>query len=80
MKKKWFDRNCFGLRKEVIRRGRKICRSKATHEQRMVFFSKKNELRKMVKIKKKEFRQCILNQLNTLEENNPKQYWSQIKF
>ena len=40
-KNKWFDRNCFGLRKEVIRLGRKICRSKATHEQRMVFLVRK---------------------------------------
>ena len=62
-KQKWFDRNCFGLRKEVL----KICRSKATHEQGMVSFSKKRELRKMVKIKKKEFRESILNQLNYLD-------------
>ena len=32
----------------------------------------------MVKIKKKEFRQSILNQLNNLEENNPKQYWKLV--
>ena len=41
-------------------------------------FSKKKELRKMVKIKKKEFRQSILNQLNNLEESNPKQYWKLV--
>ena len=77
-KKKWFDRNCYALRKEVIRLGRKLCRSKVTHEERMLFFNKKKELRKMVKFKKKEFRQNILDQLNNLEENNYKQYWKLV--
>ena len=77
-KKKWFDRDCYILRKDVLRLGRKMCRSKATHEQRTVFFSKKKELRKLVKFKKKEFRQNILNQLNNLEENNPRQYWKLV--
>ena len=79
-KKKWFDRDCYGLRKEVIRLGRKMCRSKVTHEQRIVFFSNKRELRKLLKFKKKkkEFRQNILSQLNNLEENNPKQYWKLV--
>ena len=26
--KKWFDRNCYALRREVIRLGRKLCMSK----------------------------------------------------
>ena len=79
-KKKWFDRNCYALRKEVMRLGRKLCRSKVTHEERMLFFSKKKkkELRKIVKFKKKEFRQNILDQLNNLEENNPKHYWKLV--
>ena len=77
-KKKWFDRNCYALRKEVIRLGRKLCRSKVTHEERMLCFSKKKELRNMVKFQKKEFRQNILYQLNNLEENNPKQYWKLV--
>ena len=77
-KKKWFDRDCYGLRKEVIRLGRKMCRSKVTHEQRIVFFSKKRDLRKLLKFKKKEFRQNILSQLNNLEENNQKQYWKLV--
>ena len=77
-KKKWFDRNSYALRKEVIRLGRKLYRSKVMPEERMLFFSKKKELRKMGKFKKKEFRQNILNQLNNLEENNPKQYWKLV--
>ena len=32
----------------------------------------------MVKFKKKEFRQNVLDQLNNLEENNPKQYWKLV--
>ena len=48
------------------------------HEEWMLFFSKKKELRKMVKFKKKKFRQNILDQLNNLEENNPKHYWKLV--
>ncbi|MEW8544065.1 MAG: reverse transcriptase family protein [Candidatus Thiodiazotropha sp.] len=77
-KKKWFDRDCYALRREVLSLGRKLCRSTVTHEQRMLFFSKKKELRKMVKVKKRVFRQNILDQLNNLEENNPKQYWKLV--
>ena len=32
----------------------------------------------MVKAKKKVFRQSILDQLNSLEENNPNQYWKLV--
>ena len=40
---------------------------------------KKKENRKNGKIKtKKEFRQNIFDQLNILEENNPKQYWKLV--
>ncbi|MCU7800906.1 MAG: reverse transcriptase family protein [gamma proteobacterium symbiont of Lucinoma myriamae] len=78
-KKKWFDRDCFTLRREVIRLGRKLCRSSITHEQRLVFFKKKKELKKIIKLKKNLFRQSILTQLSNLSENNPKQYWNLVK-
>ena len=39
-KKKWFDRDCFSLRKEVIKFSRQLCRANATHETRILFFSK----------------------------------------
>ena len=44
----------------------------------MLFLSKKKELRKMVKLKKTVFRQNILDQLNNLEVNNPKQCWKLV--
>ena len=42
------------------------------------YFSKKKELRKMVKFQKNGFLQNILDQLNNLEENNPQQYWKLV--
>lgn len=36
--KKWFDTDCFVLRREVIKLGRRLCRPGATHLQRMVFW------------------------------------------
>ena len=48
-KNKWFGRDCFSLRKEVIKLGRQLCRTRATHEKRMVFFKRKMELRQLIK-------------------------------
>ena len=45
-KKKWFDRDCFALRKEVIKLSRQLCRANATHETRILFFKRKKELRR----------------------------------
>lgn len=45
-KKAWFDQDCYKLRKEVIKLGRKLCKIDSTHEQRQVFFRKKKELKK----------------------------------
>ena len=45
-KKKWFDRDCYTLRREILRLGRKLCRSKVTHEQRMLFLVEKGNLKK----------------------------------
>ena len=44
-KKKWFDRDCLSLRKEVIKLSRQLCRANATHETQILFFQKKKELR-----------------------------------
>ena len=50
-KKKWFDQSkkisndqdCFKLRKEVVKLGRKLCKINSTHEQHVVFFRKKKD-------------------------------------
>ena len=56
-KKKWFDRDFFSLRKEVIKLNRQLCRANATHETRILSFQKKKELRRLIKTKKKSFKQ-----------------------
>ncbi|MES9993748.1 MAG: reverse transcriptase family protein [Candidatus Thiodiazotropha sp.] len=78
-RKKWFDQDCFNLRKEVVKLGRKICKTNSTHEQRLVFFKKRKELKKTVKLKKKIFKQNILDQLNDVSERNPKEYWRLVR-
>ena len=78
-KKKWFDRDCFSLRKEVIKLSRQLCRANATHETRILFFQKKKELRRVIKTKKKSFKQHILDQLNDMSDSNPKRYWNLVK-
>ena len=78
-KKAWFDQDCYKLRKEVIKLGRKLCKVNSTHEQRQVFFRKKRELKKLAKHKKQLFKQFILDQLNDLSDGNPKQYWQLVK-
>ena len=52
-KKKWFDIDSFSLRKEVMKLGRQLCRTRVAHETRLLFFKKKKELRHLIKTKKK---------------------------
>ena len=78
-KRKWFDRDCFSLRKEVIKFGRQLCRTRAAHETRLLFFKKKKELRHLIKTKKKSFKQQILDQLDNMSDSNPKRYWNLVK-
>ena len=67
-KNKWFDRDCFSLRKEIIKLSRQLCRANATHETRILFFQKKKELRRLIETKKKSFKQHKLDQINDMSE------------
>ena len=78
-KKKWFDRDYFSLRKEVIKPSRQLCRVNATHETRILFFKRKKELRRLIKTKKRSFKQHILDQLNDMSGSNPKRFWNLVK-
>ena len=48
-------------------------------KQRALCFKKKKELRRLIKTKKKMFKQHILDQLNDMTDNNPKRYWNLVK-
>ena len=78
-KNKMFDKDCFSLKKEAIKLSRQLCRANATHETRILFFQKKKELRRLIKTKKKSFKQHILDQLNDMSDSNPKRYWNLVK-
>ena len=47
----------FKLRKEVVKLGRKVCKINSTLEQRVVFFKKKKEFKKLIKCKKQLLKQ-----------------------
>ena len=50
-KKKWFDRDCFSLRKEVIKLRRQLCRAHVMKHE-IYFFNRKRNLG-FIKTKKK---------------------------
>ena len=44
------------------------------------FFKINKEYAKLSKYKKKQFRQQIIDKLDTFQSNNPKEYWNLVNF
>ena len=60
-KKRWFDNECKIMRKELRKSGRQLFVNPENHDIRNNYFRKKKMFQKMVKHKKREIKQMIIN-------------------
>ena len=77
-KKRWFDNECKMMRKELRKLGRQLFVNPDNHDIRNNHFRKKKMFQKMVKHKKREIKQMIIDKLELLEENDPQRYWNLV--
>ena len=66
------------MRKELRKLGRQLFVNPDNHDIRNNYFRKKKMFQKMVKHKKREIKQMIIDKLELLEENDPQRYWNLV--
>ena len=73
---KWLDHDLNKLRIEIKKMGKQITNDHQNTFLRHKFFAMKKSYKKLVIKKKNSMKQAILNDLELLESNNPKEYWA----
>ena len=76
--KKWFDKDCRVVLKEVNKAKNAFGRNVFNIELRQKYYSKLKEYKKLVKYKKKKFKDNLTNTLCTAMENDPQKAWKII--
>lgn len=77
-KKVGFDQECFSMRREVRSLGRALRRNPYNKQLRDKYLTNSKKYKKLLK-KKENFARCkLVNDLCTLQSNNPKQFWKII--
>ena len=74
----WFDKSCFELKKEVLRLGKLVSKFPFDSFLRRRYFVVKKIFKKMVKSKKKIFKEPLLQKIANFESKNPKEYWEMV--
>jgi predicted RNase H-like nuclease (RuvC/YqgF family) len=75
-KTKWYDISLSSLKKNLDLRSKLFERYPRDPHVRGALFSTLKTYRKIRKFKIKEYHRKIIDQLDSLLENNPKKYWS----
>ena len=73
---KWYDANLPILRHELMKLGKQVAKDFKNQYLRHKFFAMKKRFKKLASRKKTEYKQTILEELESLEKNNPKGYWA----
>ena len=76
--KKWFDNDLKKLYWNLMNYSKTFTKFPKDIAVRNHFYKLRREYNKLRKYKQRQYRQSILNQLESLHENNPKQYWNLI--
>ena len=77
--KKWYDHTCFEMSKRLKLLG-KLCSDNPKNPYlngRMV--TTRKEYRKLIKLKKSQWKDSMIKRLEEIEETNPKEYWNIVK-
>ena len=74
-KQKWFDTSCYLLKKELKNLGSLLTKYHTDPFLRHKFFSTKKEYKRLTRRLKRNFQSEMLNKIQLLEENNPREFW-----
>ena len=73
-KNKWFDKSCFELKREVLHFGKLTSKFPSDPIVRGTFFVIKKAYKKLVKTKKRSFKEFLLQNTASFEFDNPKDF------
>lgn len=76
--KKWYDSDLSSMRSQLINKGRLISSDPFNLDLRNNFFKNYRLYNKARKYKMKSYKKSIINKLENLHNNNPKQYWQLV--
>jgi exonuclease III len=77
--RKWFDVDCEQVRKNIKYLGKKLHKNPCNNHLREAFFREKKRYKKLIKVKRKEFRQGCIKKLEQMIATNPKEYWDTLR-
>ena len=77
-KKKWFNNNCYIMKRELRKIGRRLQMHSNNFDLKFAFHKLKKEYNKMLKMTKNLFYKTIVEHLDTLHENDPKAFWKTL--
>ena len=77
-KKKWFDNNCYIMKRELRKLGKRLLMNSNNADLKCTFHRLKKEYNKTLKMTKRSFYKRIIEQLDTLHENDPKTFWKTL--
>lgn len=74
-KKRWYDGNCMTMKRELRSLGKKLQKNPNNAYLRESFFKLQKEYKRTVKFKMKSFTKSMIDQLDSLHDNDPKRFW-----
>lgn len=78
-KLKWFDQSLVGLRRQLEQKQKLLDKYRRDPQIRGSFFSLLKKHRKARKLKYKEYKKNLFDQLDLLRDSDPKSYWSLLE-
>ena len=78
-KLKWFDQSLVGLRRQLEQKQKLLDKYRRDPQIRGSFFSLLKKYRKVRKLKYKEYKKNLFDQLDLLRDSDPKSYWSLLE-
>jgi exonuclease III len=76
--KKWYDEDCESIRRNLKALGKKLQRQPSNNSTRQIFYKEKKRYKKLVKYKRKQYRQECVSKLEHSINSQPKEYWNTL--
>ena len=72
---KWYNNDCYVLKKNLRNLGNLLTMYPDNTFLRHLFFAKEKKYKRFIKKQKRHFHSALLDKIDALADNNPKEYW-----
>jgi hypothetical protein len=77
-KKSWYDETCYEVSKRLKLVAKLLANSPRDPHLRGSFEKTRKEYKRLLKLKKQEWRNSLIKKLESMETNDPKEYWKMV--